>query len=67
LAIPLQIFIIRRVRQRITLLNLRVQQSGESFSERVVEFISGMRATKSMGNEELVAGQMTHTIHSRLR
>jgi ABC-type multidrug transport system fused ATPase/permease subunit len=62
LAIPLQIFIIRRVRQRINKLNRRVQQSGEHFSERVVEFIGGMRATKSMGNEELVAEQMTLTI-----
>ena len=60
--VPMQIFIIRSMRQKVTRLNERVQQSGEKFSERVVEFIGGMRATKSMGNEQIAAAQMAESI-----
>ncbi len=62
MAIPLQIAVVRAMRQRIGILNARVQQSGESFSERVVEFIGGMRVTKSMGNEDLAAAQLAESI-----
>lgn len=60
--VPMQIFIIRAMRQKVSRLNERVQQSGEKFSERVVEFIGGMRATKSMGNEQIAAAQMAESI-----
>jgi ABC-type multidrug transport system fused ATPase/permease subunit len=61
-AVPLQIFIVRAMRAKVTRLNERVQQSGEKFSERVVEFIGGMRATKSMGNEQIAAAEMAESI-----
>ena len=62
LAVPAQALIIRSMRQRVQHLNQRVQQSGENFSERVVEFIGGMRATKSLGNEEIAASQLAESI-----
>jgi ABC-type multidrug transport system fused ATPase/permease subunit len=61
-AVPVQVIITRLMRKRVTRLNERVQQSGEKFSERVVEFIGGMRATKSMGNEQIAASQMAESI-----
>jgi ABC-type multidrug transport system fused ATPase/permease subunit len=66
LAVPLQVVVIRRMRERVARLSLRVQQSGENFSERVVEFIGGMRATKSLGNEDIAAAQLGESIE-RLR
>lgn len=66
LAVPAQLGIIRAVRKRVATLNQRVQQSGENFSERVVEFIGGMRATKSLGNEDIAAAQLGESIE-RLR
>lgn len=62
LAVPMQILVVRSMRGKIKRLNERVQQSGENFSERVVEFIGGMRATKSMGNEQIAAAQMAESI-----
>jgi ATP-binding cassette subfamily B protein len=62
LAVPVQVLIIRHMRERVARLNQRVQQSGENFSERVVEFIGGMRATKSMGNEDIAAAQLAGSI-----
>ena len=62
LAIPLQLAVVRRMRRRLDHLNQRVQQSGENFSARVVEFIGGMRVTKSLGNEELVADELADVI-----
>lgn len=62
LAAPAQMLIIRAMRQRVQQLNQRVQQSGENFSERVVEFIGGMRATKSLGNENIAAAQLAESI-----
>lgn len=62
LAVPVQVLIVRRMRERVGRLNRRVQQSGENFSERVVEFIGGMRATKSMGNEDIAAAQLAGSI-----
>lgn len=66
LAVPAQVGIIRTMRKRVAHLNKRVQQSGENFSERVVEFIGGMRATKSLGNEDIAAAQLGESIE-RLR
>jgi ATP-binding cassette subfamily B protein len=57
-AVPLQVLIIRRVSSRVRTLNKRVQETGEDFSAQVVEFISGMRVTRSFGNEEIAARQM---------
>jgi ABC-type multidrug transport system fused ATPase/permease subunit len=62
LAVPLQVLVIRRMRGRVARLSQRVQQSGEDFSERVVEFIGGMRATKSLGNEDVAAAQLGDSI-----
>jgi ABC-type multidrug transport system fused ATPase/permease subunit len=62
MAIPLQFMVVRRMRKRLDRLNQNVQQSGESFSARVVEFIGGMRVTKSMGSEERVAGELAEVI-----
>jgi ABC-type multidrug transport system fused ATPase/permease subunit len=39
-----------------------VQESGESFSSQVVEFISGMRVTKSLGNEDIAAASLATAI-----
>lgn len=61
-AIPLQFMVIRRMRHRLDRLNQNVQQSGENFSARVVEFIGGMRVTKSMGSEERVANELAEVI-----
>jgi len=66
LAVPAQLGIIRAMRARVAHLNKRVQQSGENFSERVVEFIGGIRATKSLGNEDIAAAQLGESIE-RLR
>lgn len=62
LAVPMQVIILRMVRQRIDRLNERVQRTGEDFSARVVEFIGGMRVTKSLGNEERVAAELSEVI-----
>jgi ABC-type multidrug transport system fused ATPase/permease subunit len=62
LAVPVQLVVIRWMGARIRLLNRRVQQTNEDFSARIVEFISGMRLTKSFGNEDLVGSQMGRAI-----
>ena len=62
MAVPLQLLVIRSVRKRLDRLNRHVQQSSENFSSMVVEFIGGMRVTKSLGNEERVAGEMGEAI-----
>ncbi len=62
LGVPLQLIIIRVMRKRLDGLNLHVQQTGENFSARVVEFIGGMRVTKSLGNEEKVADELAEVI-----
>jgi len=62
LAAPLQLLVVRRMRDRLDSLNEHVQQSGESFSASVVEFIGGMRVTKSLGNEERVAKELAEVI-----
>jgi ATP-binding cassette, subfamily B, multidrug efflux pump len=62
LAVPMQVLVLRMVRQRLDRLNARVQKTGEDFSARVVEFIGGMRVTKSLGNEERVAAELSEVI-----
>lgn len=62
LSAPLQLLIVRRMRKRLDSLNENVQQSGEAFSSKVVEFIGGMRVTKSLGNEERVARELAEVI-----
>jgi len=62
LAIPLQLFVVNRMRQKLEQLNQQVQQSSENISDRVVEFIGGMRVTKSLGNEERVANELAEAI-----
>jgi len=62
LAVPIQVLLMRLMRSRVHKLNERVQETNEDFSASVVEFIGGMRVTKSMGNENYMAGQMQKTI-----
>lgn len=62
LAVPLQVFLIRLVRKKIVDLNKQVQAVNEDFSASVVEFIGGMRVTKTMGNEGHMAAQMRDVI-----
>lgn len=59
---PLQLLVVRHMAGRLDSLNQHVQQSGENFSARVVEFIGGMRVTKSLGNEERVAKELAEVI-----
>jgi len=61
-AIPLQYIVIRRMRNRLNRLNQNLQQSGENFSARVVEFIGGMRVTKSLGTEDHIANELGDVI-----
>lgn len=61
-AVPLQIIVVRLSYGRVGALNRRVQRSSQDFSQRIVEFIGGMRLTKSLGNEEIAAGQIGQAI-----
>ena len=61
-AVPLQITVIRLTYMRVRALNRRVQATSEDFSARIVEFIGGMRLTKSLGNEEIAAERMDAAI-----
>ena len=61
-AIPLQILLIRAMQPKLHELNERVQKSNEGFSAEVVEFIGGMRVTKSMGTEQVIAGRLRRAI-----
>jgi ABC-type multidrug transport system fused ATPase/permease subunit len=58
LIVPLQLLLIRLVNQKVRRLNQHVQQAGENFSGKVVEFISGMRVIKSLGSEDVVSEQL---------
>jgi ATP-binding cassette subfamily B protein len=62
LAVPVQIALVYIPRRRALRLNERVQRSGEGFSERVVELVSGMRVIKSFGNERGVSEQVIRQI-----
>ena len=60
--IPPQILILRLLGHRLDRLNRRTQIAGEGFSSHIVEFISGMRLTKSFGNEEEMALRLRNSI-----
>ncbi len=62
--VPVQLVIVRLMHRRLKALNKRVQSAGESFSEKMVEFVAGMRLTKSYGNEDLVASRLAMTIEN---
>lgn len=60
--VPLQIGLIKWMQAKLHRLNKRVQSAGEDFSARMVEFVAGIRLTKSFGNEEMVAARLAQTI-----
>ncbi len=60
--IPPQLLVLRLMRRRMDLLSMRSQRSGEGFSQKMVEFIAGMRLTKSFGNEEEMTLRLHHSI-----
>ena len=62
LATPLQILLLRFMGGRVKLASQGMQQSGEVFSARIVEFIAGMRLTKSFGNELIAAERLGRDI-----
>lgn len=62
LAAPLQITLLRLMGARVKRASQGMQQSGEVFSARIVEFIAGMRLTKSFGNEMIAAERLSRDI-----
>lgn len=62
LAAPLQVALLRAMGGKVSSVNRHVQQTGELFSARIVEFIAGMRLTKSFGNEVVVAEKLSRDI-----
>jgi len=62
--VPIQLLVVKLMHHRLHAMNRRLQQAGEGFSEKIVEFIAGMRLTKSFGNEELVASRLGQTIEN---
>jgi ABC-type multidrug transport system fused ATPase/permease subunit len=62
LATPLQILLLRFMGGRVKLASQGMQQSGEVFSARIVEFIAGMRLTKSFGNELIATERLGRDI-----
>ena len=62
LAAPLQVGLFQLMRNRVQRTSENLQQSGETFSARIVEFIAGMRLTKSFGNELIAANQLSRDI-----
>jgi len=63
LAAPLQVGLLRLMSRRVKLASEGMQESGEVFSSRIVEFIAGMRLTKSFGNEMIAAERLSRDIH----
>ena len=59
---PLQVLLMQVMGRRVKRLNSEVQQGGERFAARIVEFIAGMRLTKSFGNEIIAANQLSRDI-----
>jgi ABC-type multidrug transport system fused ATPase/permease subunit len=62
LVTPLQYGLVRLTSGRLQHLNKRVQSSSEGFSAKIVEFIGGMRLTKSLGNEEIATQRIGTSI-----
>ncbi len=65
--IPPQMLLMRAMGGKLDRLNLRAQRSGEGFSASMVEFIAGMRLTKSFGNEAMIAGRLGDQIEELRR
>ena len=62
IAVPIQMLLVWITSRKVHQLNQKVQTSGEEFSAKIVEFIGGIRLTKSLGNEEITAGRISATI-----
>jgi len=62
--VPVQLGVVKAMHHRLHAMNRKLQQAGEGFSEKIVEFIAGMRLTKSFGNEELVAARLGQAIEN---
>jgi len=62
IAVPFQILVVRLTYDKVRALNRSVQHTSEDFSARIVEFIGGMRLTKSLGNEEFASGRIANAI-----
>lgn len=61
-AVPAQIVLLQRMKSRVNKASQGVQKSGEVFAARIVEFIAGMRLTRSMGNELYAAERIGRDI-----
>ena len=62
IATPLQVALMRFMRARVQTAHNKVQKSGETFSSKIVEFVGGMRHTRSFGNEELASVELGRSI-----
>ena len=62
IATPLQIVLMRFMRGRIQTAHNKVQKSGETFGSKIVEFVGGMRHTRSFGNEDMAAAELGRSI-----
>jgi len=62
LFVPIQVALTRRLGARLKRLHGRAQLAGEGFAAKMVEFISGMRLTKSFGNEQLASAEIAGAI-----
>ena len=62
LGVPAQAWILRRMQDRLAAHQRNVQQAGEDFASRIVEFISGMRVAKGLGTEDLAAADLGRSI-----
>jgi ATP-binding cassette, subfamily B, bacterial len=62
LFVPIQVLLTRALGGRLKRLHGRAQQAGESFAAKMVEFIAGMRLTKSFGNEALQSAEVARAI-----
>ncbi len=60
--VPLQLFVLRQMQERINEHQRKVQASGETFAAKVVEFVAGMRVTKGLGTEDLAAADVGRSI-----
>ncbi len=62
IGVPVQLLIMRLMGKRIQLLQSKLQRSGDTFANRIVEFVAGLRQTQSFGNEDHMAAQLGATI-----
>ena len=59
---PIQFVLLKLTGRKLHELNRRVQKSSEGFSAQIVEFIGGMRLTRSLGNEDIAALRLAGSI-----